>query len=1211
VSPISRDDPTFAQAFDKAARARASRVTTESWSPELARDPALLVPVDVQALVVPPGPDLPCAPLGLRPWEDLAQGTPPPFSPMRNRKPGIYLHWTVPDGLTHGRVQEDGLLELAPLPNRWLVLRVEPGRKRRVRGWVVESERGLQQAHRLQGWRERPLKDHRQGEGSALSPGQLTAVAGGTLGSAAVYDSSEYRFAMYDDLRGYQDRAQPLTYLVVGWYSLAELDPLHHGADAPTFDAIMRRLGWTVDEARLEAARAARAAQIAAIQEAHDLEARPLAVAGVDTRVQVGNEAVDVPATGVAGRVLESAETVEVKVEPWAPQRSIFHGVLYGVSPSATGVDPRPAPSAVTVAVGSTGADSLARLIAEAMGDGRERAERLLTAFSYGIVEALEQTDGVVRLEEELHVRGFVSSPAGYKVEQVRGGDPLETQPEVRDRKEHRREAKREERRAREREAKLEFSNKRYDDALQAFREQIAPDVVTPPADPPRQESVRRGEPRFFHAQDPVLTVRGANRSLRHGFDGRFEPDERLACRLSGDTVQAYGGVIRGAELLENRVEHGGIPPEAEGLLHEAVLEDPFFTDAIAEEAAGGRADRRDAIRNRLRGERQLLLRSQEPESDAPRLLAASLKEGVEPSPVAITVWRQAWIPLYVEWELRLGLDDAVAPERWSLGELDYGPLGSPLQPTRAIVGRSLLDASSALALADQVNRFLATEDALDVAGAGIVSEETEALLRATASAVSYPDVLSATFEYLRERLLGYDTTTGPLVDLGQDPPPPVPTSAPQHLRAGVARLARLRIVDAFGRTVELPASQLAGVLLAEVVRPPAGLPWPAGSILLPPRLAPASRLLLRFLDADDDGREATLDQTNPNSGPVAGWLMPDNVDYALEVFDRDGRPVGQLRHEALTSGVTWEGAPGSPQPLGTAPSQTAGSRHVAAMAAAIVQRDAAERAQLSAPAGRESPLSALLRVMDTTRWTIDPLANTGTEHLATLLGRPVAVVRAALTLEVEGGPPPPELARLSFDVRLGALTRFSDGLLGYFVEDDYYRFFPIHASVVASAPPAGPHAGYLGPAAAPDPADDLTVPHPIQTPYVVADPTVTIHPGQTLRLTLLLEPGSDVHVTSGILPRKSVGLLRDWIAPGLDRIAPSFRAGPVLVDVTAVSLPKPSLLGDDQLWSIRNTPITWQDRQITPPTQEAILPERPPVAQEGYLRARPDERGT
>ena len=68
-------------------------------------------------------------------------------------------------------------------------------------------------------------------------------------------------------------------------------------------------------------------------------------------------------------------------------------------------------------------------------------------------------------------------------------------------------------------------------------------------------------------------------------------------------------------------------------------------------------------------------------------------------------------------------------------------------------------------------------------------------------------------------------------------------------------------------------------------------------------------------------------------------------------------------------------------------------------------------------------------------------------DHPAFYMGRPVAVVRAKLRLEVEdaSGPLSEELANHLFQVRLGAVSKSIDGLLGWLVNDDYSRFHTVY----------------------------------------------------------------------------------------------------------------------------------------------------------------------
>jgi hypothetical protein len=128
----------------------------------------------------------------------------------------------------------------------------------------------------------------------------------------------------------------------------------------------------------------------------------------------------------------------------------------------------------------------------------------------------------------------------------------------------------------------------------------------------------------------------------------------------------------------------------------------------------------------------------------------------------------------------------------------------------------------------------------------------------------------------------------------------------------------------------------------------------------------------------------------------------------------------------------------------------------------------------------------------------------------------------------------------------------------------------------------------------------------PITHPYVVAEDEVFVHPGQVIRLTLLMHPAGKVHLTSGVLPRKALQLARDWVQPGLAVIAPSVRVGPVLVDADAIRLPKISAFPKDQIWTRRDTPSSWKDDPILAATQTALLPFVPSEVQEGYVRVAP-----
>jgi hypothetical protein len=224
------------------------------------------------------------------------------------------------------------------------------------------------------------------------------------------------------------------------------------------------------------------------------------------------------------------------------------------------------------------------------------------------------------------------------------------------------------------------------------------------------------------------------------------------------------------------------------------------------------------------------------------------------------------------------------------------------------------------------------------------------------------------------------------------------PTREPLLLRAGSARLAALRIVDTFGRTLHVPDSLLKEIVVSEALQ----VPDTAGAddeFLLAPRFTAPSRLQLRLLDAADDASEATIDQgATVSANPVAAWLLPDHVDGALEVFDADGQPAGQLRHEDLGGGVVWEGAPGRPEPIGAPPPSRCRVTPAHSPPSLFAWMPSNVPGRVSRR--RQSAVGATW-VIDTTLWTVDPFGQTGSEHLSLLIGRPIAGPRRAAARRV------------------------------------------------------------------------------------------------------------------------------------------------------------------------------------------------------------------
>lgn len=1268
------------QVFTTAARTGTASAALATWDAGLARCVRVLVPVQLEALVVPPDaavPSVPVLPQLADPATsggDITAAMPPvpPFSPQANRPPGVYLHWAAPDGVTSAQTLtpapsapgDDIAASMRPLADRWLVLRVGGGTPRRVRGWVIESERGRRVD--LASWTPTASPpDDGSGRTPHFPAERLTAMAGGDPAWAAVYDAVEDRFAMYDDLAGLDpaDVNGPLSYLVCGWWSKDANDPLYV-PDLPAFVDTVARLKWSVPTvaADVAASRDISAARLSAVGLGQPEVARADVVDTAGTTSRAGTSFLH-PALS------EAASDVMLGQPADHPQLTLLHGSAIGVLPRGPAADPVPDPATVEVAVGASATEAFAAIINADISDPalRTAKERLVEAFCQGLISRLDAPDGLAALDQASHAAGFKGLPGdSIRTDLLMTGDRLAAgAATVQGNLDALHQATLAGNAALTAQASAVTGQEKalglltarsFHQVLDDQAVKAASTVAATQPDPRQFTAVPvdvAAEP-FADALDPVITLRGLGRSLSHGYDGRLSADGTLACRVSGLPVTRLAGLVDGADLVRP-LGNGALPPECDTLLQELAIDDYTYVNEAAAYAAAQTGLPPGAVAARMAAEHALRYDVSELTAVRPRaadaaaavpsavtvqagkdlLRAASLRDGMDASPVATTHWVQPWVPLFLEWTLGLRADETLGG--WTLADTDLDPAdgtsGDPGGTGQALEysGRTLLTSVAARTFAAQVQAFISAEQARGPAGAVLQPDEESSLAAVAATGVTL-DALSAALADLHPQLLGLSWADSNRSHRAADGTPilPVPVAAPVLVRGGAAWFTRLRVVDAFGRFLDLPPSSVIPSSTMQPLPPAGPAPEPAAQILLRPRITRPGRMLLDFVDASaPDGAEpaaAMVNQSDPAGtvSPVCGWLLPDHLDGALEVYDAAADPLGMLL-EDVTGAVVWEGAPGRPGPAGAPPSALSpadtAARHVVRMAAALVAADAQRRADPSAADG-ESALSALLRVIDTTAWTTDPFGSLGTEHQSVLVGRPIAVLRMQFRAEVQTDLGSGAQAELDLDaaalaarqaaydllssrqitVRLGELTRTDDGVLGYFVDDDYSRFTPVSAELLAQARASGRLTGQLG-VLGPETASPPGI-VPVTHPYVDdSEAPLQARPGQTVRLTVLMAPGGSAHATCGLFPRVRTALSRDWIASSLKLLMPTFRVGPVLVDPAAVRVPKTTGLPKEQVFTARPDPASWRDDPVSAATQDALLPTAAAVVREGYLR--------
>ena len=1107
----------------------------------------LLVPIELDVLMVrQAGGRFADASLAT-PTDDVASHRTlwkPAFTELaQGRARGAYLHWALPDALTHGSVDENGAVTFHAIPDRWLVVRSAPSpllNRRAVRGWILEADRGV--ATPVNTWREtaRPAV--------GLEP--LTSLGHGDLAWAAYFDNTRNRLAFYDDLADVT--SGPISYLVCGWYAQGDRDPI---ADP-----------------------------------------------SLDTSV------------GLHGRLREYRWKMAVtKAGENAPRASLYHGSAVGIGwPAPDAASPEtggpPTSACIRVVLASTTAEALATLVAQS-----DAEVRVLEAAQLGVLDELAEADGRARLDAVLHAAAFGSISGGEVLERVDQPEPepgLEQPPrgvDVAVTTAGFEMATRSFRMA-DRAAEAVITAGRVDDLLAA-----RPTAEAPPA-PAGPVEVYRALPRFFHPSDPVVLVEGAHRSFKHGGDGRFSTEGVLVCRTTGDTITELavldprdsGGqrlAIRGDTVFQQGIANPDIPPECLELLAELALLDPGSSPVLTQALAPGRTPTpvTASLRRRIEVEQTAWWAVRDTRVDPSGLVSLSGLTGTLPSPIAVTPARRPWTPVHLEWRVEYGHAPR-APRGWRLGEVDFeSETPEPGEPL-VIEGRTLVTPAAAHLAGAAARRTY--RQALRIAGsspvdpsvprrfASDVSAALDARLGAltargddgnldVVTALADMDVLSSTLDPLHEEL-------GPRV----------------ALRGGTLTLTRLRLVDGFGQFVDLVGeSGSATVTVAETLRDET-----TQGVRLPPRIIAPARLWLRYADGSGGDALASADVS-----PVAGYLLPNHLDGALEIFDADGTSRGALR-PSDDGGVVFEAAPGIATRLGARPADAIGNAALAAIAEGLIDWGVADATQRASHGAFEGGLSALIRLVDAGRWSSDPQANGVNDDLGPLVGRPIAVLRARAWLEL--AEPDPRLDRTEFPLRLGSVASFEDGLLGAFAGGDY-RTLLVPGAVAGLAREVGPGRGYLQQAPmvrafhsgfASDvggPGDGAA---PVTHPYVARDRAVPLTAGRPVELTLLVEPYGLVHATTGTLPRKEIGMRREWLAPGLARIAPTFRFGPVLVDPARVRLPLAREIAGAWSWAHRVDEATWSEEPVVDAANETAAIGETVRAMEGWLRFTPGD---
>ena len=354
----------------------------------------------------------------------------------------------------------------------------------------------------------------------------------------------------------------------------------------------------------------------------------------------------------------------------------------------------------------------------------------------------------------------------------------------------------------------------------------------------------------------------------------------------------------------------------------------------------------------------------------------------------------------------------------------------------------------------------------------------------------------------------------------------PQPENVFHPIREGALSVKRLEIIDSFGKTSNQTVTEQ--TLATDAQRG-------AGKLNFFPRIVPPARLNFRWLSARGSQEEMN---SHPATTPVCGWLLPNNLDSSLEIYNADGKALGIIRQDGQWGAVPGALVPSTPDDI-VNPHLNKLVQYVLAQGKAFIQN--------------------LMTTIDNALINIEPESYAQHTDLSLLVGRPLAVVRSTLNLELKGGFATEakwteftekrhisyEVKKVKFPIRLGEYRQLNDGLVGYLIEENgKYKdntFYAPQADNVAHAK-INTHEG-----------------EPCQVFQSIKDDKAVF--------TMLLDVRGSVHATSGILPTKAIHLPPDQYKDALQNIEVTFRSMPVITPDSNVALDVPAEAGYQWQW--------------------------------------------
>ncbi|PKV50554.1 hypothetical protein ATE84_2613 [Aquimarina sp. MAR_2010_214] len=693
-------------------------------------------------------------------------------------------------------------------------------------------------------------------------------------------------------------------------------------------------------------------------------------------------------------------------------------------------------------------------------------------------------------------------------------------------------------------------------------------------------------EDRFWEPNEPVLLLCGQgirNTEIQHfqsadlkiNYRNKSQVLDKLSLNMptsSNEAPELVEILKTSFTILQLDTLKGKVPvEEIKALVYETVLLDHSLSVDISKIAyemvtPGGQIDKDSATVKEF-AQQIINIQSQ-------LLLENPHIDYKSPASFSVRKWQQAWVPLFMAWEVKythnvseirdIGLlKDSYSrkPEDSFLFEKETDANNTSI----TIEGISPFSNSVLSNLKETLpDEITANYDQENVIAQSLSGLHKSLLMQKTGIQLPPIQYRSNSNEYkidLEEmRRMGENGYS-----IGCDPGDIEDGNLFYPLRGGTIEITKLSIVDAFGqeKKVILKDSNTTKIICSRSLK---DTEKPSDNFIpLPARILQPARLQCNWLSVNND---PIYQEGEKSHNPVLGWLIPNYLDNSIMIYDRDGDGVDILHVDKNST------------------KEKLLNLELPPFIKNLSEDDTVLQKMLSTI---QEHISGINQLADKVYSNLTDVAEIKNNTSALIYGQPIAVACCSISLELLGLPANNQrwdqsekennggITSQEFPLYVGNYNIENDGLLGYFINDEYSTFYTT------------PNIKGFN--------------HQKKGSFFKKSKPLKLSIDKEIKLTLLMDPTAGVHLATDILPTKCIQLSSYHVEQLLSKIDISFMIAPFIGNKTAPGIPLPISINADWKWCNKKDINTLQnDEEIV---QKRHIDPRfaPKQAYEGWIR--------